>query len=42
MSDAAALLTAKRDENECRKPFTTSEAVAMGKALEEIEAGGLP
>jgi ParB family chromosome partitioning protein len=37
LDDAAALLRAQRDENTCRKDFTPSEAVALGKALEEIE-----
>jgi ParB family chromosome partitioning protein len=31
------LLRAERDENTCRKDFTPSEAVAIGKALEELE-----
>jgi ParB-like chromosome segregation protein Spo0J len=37
IKDAAALLAAERDENTCRKDFAPSEAVALGKALEEIE-----
>jgi ParB family chromosome partitioning protein len=35
--DALALLKAERDENTCRKNFTPSEAVAIGRALEELE-----
>jgi hypothetical protein len=35
--DAVGLLKAERDENICRKNFTPSEAVALGKALEELE-----
>jgi len=35
--DARDLLIAERDENECRRPFSTLEAVAMGRALEELE-----
>jgi ParB family chromosome partitioning protein len=31
-------LQAEYDENECRKPFTTSEKVAIAKAIEEMEA----
>jgi ParB family chromosome partitioning protein len=34
---ALAALRAERDENTCRKEFTPSEAVAIGKALEELE-----
>src|SRR5437870_4606286 len=34
--DAAALLRAERDENTCRKPFTPSEAVSVGMALEDL------
>ncbi len=30
-------LKAERDENTCRKDFTLSEAVAMGRALEALE-----
>ena len=30
-------LQAEFDENECRKPFTTSERVAIAKAIEEME-----
>lgn len=37
LGDAAALLRAERDENTCRKDFSPSEAVALGRALEEIE-----
>jgi hypothetical protein len=36
-TDAALLLQAERDENTCRKDFTPSEAVAIGKELEELE-----
>jgi ParB-like chromosome segregation protein Spo0J len=35
--DAISALRAERDENECRKPFSPSEAVAIGKALQELE-----
>jgi ParB family chromosome partitioning protein len=35
--DALGLLKAERDENTCRKDFTPSEAVAIGRALEELE-----
>jgi ParB family chromosome partitioning protein len=35
--DAVMRLRAERDENTCRKDFTPSEAVAIGKALEELE-----
>lgn len=34
---ARQLLIAERDENTCRKSFTIGEAVALGKALEELE-----
>lgn len=37
LSDALKALQAERDENTCRKDFTPSEAVAIGKALEELE-----
>jgi ParB-like chromosome segregation protein Spo0J len=37
LADAAALLRAERDENTCRKEFTPTEAVAIGRALEELE-----
>lgn len=37
LDDARSLLIAERDENDCRKPFTTLEAVAMGRALEDLE-----
>jgi hypothetical protein len=37
MSDAIQQLCAQRDENTCRVPFTPSEAVALGEALEELE-----
>jgi ParB family chromosome partitioning protein len=36
---AADLLRAERDENTCRKDFTPTEAVAIGKALEQLEKG---
>jgi ParB family chromosome partitioning protein len=38
LTDAAALLRAERDENTCRKDLTVSEAVALGMALEALEA----
>lgn len=38
LDDAVALLTAERDENACRKPFTLSEAVAVRNALAALEA----
>jgi ParB family chromosome partitioning protein len=34
---ALTLLQAERDENTCRKDFTPSEAVAIGKQLEKLE-----
>lgn len=37
LSEAAISLKAERDENICRKDFTPSEAVAIGRALEELE-----
>lgn len=37
LSDATALLIAERDENICRKDFTPSEAVDVGRSLEELE-----
>lgn len=37
LNDAKSLLEAERDENTCRLDFTPSEAVAMGRALEELE-----
>ena len=37
MDGALKLLQAERDENTCRKDFTRSEAVAIGKAIEELE-----
>ncbi len=37
LSDAAAAIKAERDENICRKDFTLSEAVAIGRTLEELE-----
>lgn len=36
-TSATALLIAERDENTCRKDFTPSEAVALGRRLEELE-----
>ena len=38
LDDALRLLNAERDENSCRKDFDPSEAVAMGRAIEAIEA----
>lgn len=37
VTDAADLLRMERDENTCRKDMTPSEAVALGRALEELE-----
>lgn len=37
LADAARALVAERDENTCRKDFTPSEAVALGRAIEELE-----
>lgn len=37
VTDAITHLVAERDENICRKDFTPSEAVALGKVLEEME-----
>jgi ParB/RepB/Spo0J family partition protein len=37
LDDALLLLRAEYDENTCRKNFTPSEALAMGKAIEELE-----
>jgi ParB family chromosome partitioning protein len=37
LSDTMALMQAERDENTCRKDFSLSEAVAMGKALKAME-----
>lgn len=37
LNDAVMHLSAERDENTCRKDFTPSEAVAIGKALEKLE-----
>lgn len=37
LDDARAMLTAERDENTCRLPFTPTEAVALGRQLEELE-----
>lgn len=34
---ARELLMAERDENTCRLPFTPTEAVALGRQLEELE-----
>lgn len=34
LSDLHSLLRAESDENTCRKPFTPSEAVAMGESIE--------
>jgi hypothetical protein len=36
--DPLSALLAERDENTCRKDFTPSEAVALGKELEKLEA----
>lgn len=36
LSDAADALMAERDENTCRKPMTPSEAVLLGRELEEL------
>jgi ParB family chromosome partitioning protein len=38
LDDAMARLRAERDENTCRKDFAPSEAVAIGRALEDLEA----
>jgi ParB family chromosome partitioning protein len=40
LDDTARLLKAERDENLHRKDLTPSEAVALGKALEELERAG--
>jgi ParB/RepB/Spo0J family partition protein len=37
LRDAVEMLRAERDENTCRKDFTPREAVAIGKAIEELE-----
>lgn len=37
LSDARKLLRAEQDENTCRKDFTVSEAMALGKELEKFE-----
>ena len=37
LNSALLALTAERDENTCRKDFAPSEAVSIGKALEELE-----
>jgi hypothetical protein len=36
--DALALLQMERDENTCRKDMTPSERIALGRALEKLEA----
>jgi ParB family chromosome partitioning protein len=38
LTDAAKLLKAERDENDCRLDFAPMEAFAMGEALEALEA----
>jgi ParB-like chromosome segregation protein Spo0J len=38
LTDAAKILRAQRDENTCRKAYLPSEAVALKKALDAIEA----
>ena len=38
LDDVTTRLKAERDENICRKPFTISESVAIGKRLEELES----
>jgi ParB family chromosome partitioning protein len=38
LENALDALIAERDENTCRKDFTPSEAVAIGKAIEAIES----
>lgn len=37
LEDAGLALQAERDENTCRKDFTTLEAVALGRDLEKLE-----
>ena len=37
LADAAAYLRIERDENACRKDWTPSELVAVGKAIEKVE-----
>ena len=37
LDDTLKQLRAERDENTCRKDFTPSEAVAIGKAIEDLE-----
>lgn len=37
LADATDRLTAERDENTCRKDFTASELVSLGRRLEELE-----
>lgn len=39
VNDAVKALIAERDENTCRQQLTPSESVALGKAIEAIEAG---
>lgn len=36
LSDAAALLSAERNENTCRKDLSPTEAVSIGKAIEDV------
>ena len=36
MGDAAKSARAERDENTCRKPFSVSEAVAIGESIESL------
>lgn len=38
VADAMRRLKVERDENDCREPLTVSEAVALGKAIEALEA----
>lgn len=37
LDDAVLAIRAERDENTCRKPFTPTEMVAIGKRLEALE-----
>ncbi|MFV8169883.1 ParB/RepB/Spo0J family partition protein [Mycolicibacterium peregrinum] len=37
LTDAADRLRAERDENTCRKAFTTTELVSIGRRIEELE-----
>lgn len=37
LDDAVLALTAERDENTCRVPFTPSELVALGRQIEDLE-----